>query len=99
MEADKSILAIQAIQAAALMLMAEHGVMRKSDLVVQLEAHMTSTEREENFFNVREAVKQLVESGQLLSIGYTIGPASGVQYLIALPGLKIRVPVFPAIAL
>lgn len=51
------------IKEAALMMLADEVVMRRGELVAALESHMTATEKGKHFFDVREAINELVACG------------------------------------
>lgn len=63
----------QTIKEAALMLLSDLVVMRRGELVTALESHMTATEQGKHFFNVRDAINELIADGlikrQVVSAG------------------------------
>jgi hypothetical protein len=81
------------VQEAAMMMIGDAGVMRKGELIANLEAHMTTAERGKQFFTVREAVKALIDSGKLVCIEYTLAAGAAPRHLILMPGVKLRVPL------
>lgn len=63
----------QTIKEAALMLLSDLVVMRRGELVAALESHMTATERGKYFFDVREAINELVAEGLIKDQVITAG--------------------------
>jgi hypothetical protein len=57
----------QIIKDAALFLLSDLIVMRKTELISSLESHMTATERGKHFFEVRESIKELIGEGLVRS--------------------------------
>lgn len=76
-----------AIKDAALMLLGDVGVMRKGELISELEKHMTTTERGKHFFEVREAVAELVAEEKVKLLEYTMGIGGAARKLVALPNV------------
>jgi len=71
----------QTIKEAALMMLSDAVVMRRGELVAELESHMTTFERGRHFFEVREAINELVADGLIRSRIITAGLRE-VQILI-----------------
>jgi hypothetical protein len=55
------------IKVAALEMLSGSMVMRKGELIGELERHMTATERGKHFFEVRESINELVFDGFIKS--------------------------------
>ncbi|MDN0082390.1 hypothetical protein QU487_06435 [Crenobacter sp. SG2305] len=77
------------IKKAALMLLEDLGVMRKGELIAGLEAHMTATERGKHFFEVREAVAELVAAGRVKLVEFRHGEKGTTHKLVTLPQLVL----------
>lgn len=78
-----------AIKDAAMMMIEEMGVMQRGALISDLQEHMTSAERGKMFFEVREAVAELIEENKLIKISFFYG--LGHRELIALPHTQFSI--------
>jgi hypothetical protein len=76
------------IKEAALMMLADLVVMRRGELVAALESHMTTTERGRHFFEVREAINELIADGLIKGQVITAG-CREVKILVSTGAYKL----------
>jgi len=55
------------------MMLSDLVVMRRGELVAELESHMTAIERGKHFFEVRDAINELVTDGLIKSQVFAVG--------------------------
>lgn len=76
------------IKEAAHLMLLDTPVMRQAELVCALEAHMTPRERGLHFFEVREAIKELIDAHELRVFEVVTRTGATVR-LVALSGSKL----------
>jgi hypothetical protein len=77
------------IKEAILMMMKDLFVMRQGELIHQIEQHMTASEQDLHFFEVREAVAEMVNDGSLKQFELGDGTSSVTVKMLALPQMKV----------
>jgi hypothetical protein len=77
------------IKEAARLMLQDIPVMRQPELIVGLEAHMTPMERGRHFFDVREAINELIDARELNVFEVVTATGSTVR-LVALSGSQLR---------
>lgn len=80
---------VELVKDAIRLLMADRPIQRKGDVIVQIENHMTSTERGKHFFEVRQALSELLARGELIVFTAT-APSGHQSTLLAVSGTVIR---------
>ncbi|MEZ6936864.1 hypothetical protein [Aeromonas sp. S19(2024)] len=77
------------IKEAIVMMLEDLFVMRQGELIHQLEQHMTASERGLHFFEVREAVAEMVNDGALKQFELGDGISNVTVKMLTLPQMKV----------
>ncbi|MGY6258869.1 hypothetical protein ACXIVK_36080 [Paraburkholderia caledonica] len=77
------------IKEATRLMLADIPVMRHGELIFSLEAHMTPAERGRHFFDVREAINELIDAGELCVFQVAATTGATVR-LVAMSGSQLQ---------
>lgn len=77
------------IKEAIVMMLKDLFVMRQGELTHQIEQHMTASERGLHFFEVREAIAEMVNDGSLKQFELGDGVSKTTVKMLTLPQIKV----------
>ncbi len=80
---------LEIVKQAIRLMLDDTPVYRMSELIVQIELHMTATERGRHFFEVRQAIQEMLDCGDLVAITATTGAGKSCQ-LVGMHGLTFE---------
>lgn len=80
---------VKSVKDSIKLLMNELPVQRKHELIMSIERHMTATERGRHFFEVRKALEEMIQAGELITFLAT-GKNGWSATLVCAPGVSIE---------